>query len=76
MPQVGDAQLTERAIVVLQRDLAIQNAWRLIDAGNALELNPTPGRYRGSDDFFDSFFDRIRSVMNRIPIWFSSLRLA
>src|SRR5580693_1190979 len=53
MPQVGDAQLTERAIIAVQRDLAIQDAWRLIDAGNALELNPPPGRYWGSRDFFD-----------------------
>ena len=53
MPQVGDGQLAERAVVALQRNPAIQDAWRLIDAGNALELDPLPSRYWGSGDLLD-----------------------
>ena len=47
MAQVGDGQLADRAVVVLQRDPPVQDAGRLVGAGDALQLDPPPGRRRG-----------------------------
>ena len=50
VPQVGDGQLAERAVVVLQRDPLVQDARRPVGAGDALQLDPSPGRRRGLGD--------------------------
>ena len=76
MPQLGDGQLTERAVVAVQRYLAIQNAGVLYareTLSSSIRRQADAGARAISAT---SFFDRLRSVMNRIPIWFSSLRLA
>ena len=76
VPQFGDGQLTERAVVVVQGDPLVQDARSLIRPRGALQFDPSPGRRRCCAVASSSFLDRRRSVMNWIPIRFSLFRLA
>ena len=53
MPQLGDGQLPERAVVVVQRDPLVQDARGLVRPGGALQLDPSPGRRRGPGDLVE-----------------------
>ena len=46
VPQLGDSQLTERAVVVVQGDPLIQDARGLVCPRAALQFDPSPSRRR------------------------------
>src|SRR5512135_1170025 len=41
VPQLGDGQLAEGALVIVQLDPPVQDAWGLVRAGDALPLDPS-----------------------------------
>ena len=53
VPEIGDDQLSEWAIVVVQSDPLVQDARGLIRAGRALQFDPSPGRCRRRGDFVE-----------------------
>src|SRR6266849_8778802 len=53
MPEIENRELADLPLVIFQADALVENPWRLIDAGDALEFNPPPRRRGGSIDRVD-----------------------
>ena len=46
MPKVGDGQLSDGTFVIVEDDPPVEDARGLVDAGNALQFDSSPGRCR------------------------------
>ena len=77
MPKVGDGQLPDRALVIVEDDPPVEETRGLVEAGNAVQFDPSPGQAVGVVATSSSnFLDRRRKVMNWTPIRFTLSRLA